>query len=212
MHSPRAVPARRGTESRADTAPVAPGPSFARGLWRIAAADVSSGNRVRLLRDGPATFEAMLELIAGARTSVALEVYIFRSDEVGDRFSKELIAAAGRGVNVRLLVDWIGVRGTSRALFKTMRAGGVDVVIFNPPGLRRWLGLVPRDHRKLLVVDDEVGVTGGVGLGREWLTGVQRRGRSRWRDTAIRIEGPAALDMIETFDNMWRRVTGERIK
>jgi phosphatidylserine/phosphatidylglycerophosphate/cardiolipin synthase-like enzyme len=75
MHSHRAVPARRGTEGRADDAPVAPppGPSFSRGLWRIAAADVSSDNSVRLLRDGPATFDAMIELIDGARTSVALE-------------------------------------------------------------------------------------------------------------------------------------------
>ena len=60
-----------------------PGPSFARGLWRIAAADVSSGNRVRLLRDGPATFDAMIALIEGAKESVSLESYILRSDEVG---------------------------------------------------------------------------------------------------------------------------------
>src|SRR6478609_314143 len=106
MHSHRALPARRG-ESRVDNAPVAPGPSFARGLWRIAAADVSSNNRVRILRDGPATFEAMLELIDRARTSVVLESYIFRSDEVGRRFGDALSQAAARGVAVRLLLDWV---------------------------------------------------------------------------------------------------------
>ncbi len=83
MHSQR-VPARRASESRVDNYPIAPGPSFSRGLWRIAAADVSSDNRVRLLRDGPATFDAMVELIDEARTSVALDSYIFRSDEVGE--------------------------------------------------------------------------------------------------------------------------------
>src|SRR5690349_2017608 len=95
MHSHRAPPARRGAETRVEGAPVAPapGPSFARGLWRIAAADVSSNNRVRLLRDGPATFDAMVELIEQARTSVALESYIFRSDEVGRRFGETLTRA-----------------------------------------------------------------------------------------------------------------------
>ena len=184
-------------------------PSFARGLWRIAAADVSSGNRVTLLRNGPATFEAMLALIDGAERSVSLEGYIFRSDEVGQQFSDALIAAAMRGVSVRLLVDWIGRMGTRYSFFNTMRAAGVDVRIFNPPGFRRWLGLVPRDHRKLLVVDDRAGVTGGIGIGREWKTGVLKRRRAPWRDTGVLIEGAAANDMIQAYERMWRRAKGK---
>ena len=158
-------------------------PSFARGLWRIAAADASSGNRVALLRNGPATFAAMLELIESAERSVCLEGYIFRDDEVGQQFADALIAAAKRGVEVRLLIDWIGRMGTPRSFFNTMRSGGVEVQIFNPPGFRRWLGLVPRDHRKLLVVDNRAGVTGGIGIGREWKTGVLKRRRAPWRDS-----------------------------
>ncbi|HEY2378939.1 MAG TPA: phosphatidylserine/phosphatidylglycerophosphate/cardiolipin synthase family protein [Gemmatimonadaceae bacterium] len=210
MHSHRAVPARRGAEGRLEEAPVvAPiGPSFSRGLWRIAAADVSSDNRVRLLRDGPATFDAMIELIDRARTSVALESYIFRSDEVGHRFGNALAQAAKRGVAVRLLLDYVGVRGTSRAFLRQLARAGVDVKTFNRFGFRPWFGLVPRDHRKLLVVDETVGVTGGVGVGREWTTGVLKRHRSRWRDTAVVIEGPAARDMIGAFETMWRRTVG----
>ena len=185
------------------------GPAFARGLWRIAAADVSSGNRVRLLHDGPETFDEMLELIHNARHSVALESYIFRSDEVGQRFGDALMGAARRGVTVRVLSDWIGGRGTSRKFLRTLRKEGVDLRIFNPPGFRAWLGLVPRDHRKLLVVDDDIGVTGGVGIGREWIAGVAKERRTRWRDSAIRIQGPAAGDMLQAFDNMWRRVSGK---
>lgn len=186
----------------------AAGPSFARGLWRIAAADVSSGNHVRILRDGPATFDAMIDLIEGATRSIALESYIFRSDEVGVRFADALIRAAARGVQVRLLRDWIGGRGTSRKFLRQLERGGIEVAVFNPPGLRRWFGLVPRDHRKLLVVDDAIGITGGVGVGREWTTGVLREHRSRWRDTAVRIEGTAARDMSAAFENMWRRAGG----
>ena len=188
--------------------PSTPGPSFARGLWRIAAADVSSGNRVSLLRDGPATFDAMVGLIDDATSTVDLESYIFRSDEVGRRFADALARAVDRGVTVRLLLDWIGGRGTSRRFIDEIRRRGVKVAVFNSPGLHAWLGLVPRDHRKLLVIDGTVGITGGVGVGREWTTGVLKTHRSRWRDTAVKIEGPAARDMVQAFDNMWRRATG----
>jgi cardiolipin synthase len=181
------------------------GPSFARGLWRIAAADVSSGNRVRLLHDGPETFDDMLELIHAAKESVALESYIFRSDDVGQRFGDALTEAVKRGVTARLLTDWVGGRGTSRKFLTGLRKGGVDVRVFNTPGFRPWLGLLPRDHRKLLVVDESVGITGGVGVGCEWLLGVAKQRRSRWRDSAIRIEGPAAGDMAQAFENMWTR-------
>ncbi|MFI5228135.1 MAG: phosphatidylserine/phosphatidylglycerophosphate/cardiolipin synthase family protein [Gemmatimonadales bacterium] len=198
-------PARGLSLDRGGLDLAAPGPSFARGLWRIAAADVSSGNRVHLLRDGPATFDAMIELIDNAATSVSLESYIFRSDDVGHRFAGALTRAASRGVDVRLILDWIGARGTSRKFIKSLQRAGIKLSVFNPPGFRRWLGAVPRDHRKLLVVDGTVGVTGGVGVGREWMTGVQKLHRSRWRDTSVKIEGPAASDMAQAFDHMWHR-------
>jgi cardiolipin synthase len=188
---------------------IAAGPSFTRGLWRIAAADVSSGNRVALLRDGPATFDAMIALIESAREQVQLESYIVRSDEVGERFAIAMIDAARRGVRVRLLCDWIGMRGTSRSWVARLRAASVDVRVFNRLGFRRWFGIVPRDHRKLLVVDGSTGITGGVGLGVEWTTGVQKKRRQRWRDTAVSIAGAAAVDMSRAFETMWRRAEGK---
>ncbi|MGH7688390.1 MAG: phospholipase D-like domain-containing protein, partial [Gemmatimonadaceae bacterium] len=147
-------------------------PLFSRGLWRIASANVSSGNRVQLLHDGPETFDAMIRLIDEARHSVALESYIFRSDEVGQRFATALKGAAARGVQVRAIMDGIGMLGTSRRYVRDLRQHGVDVRVFTRPGLKLWLGLIPRDHRKLLEVDDRVGITGGLGIGREWMTGV----------------------------------------
>jgi cardiolipin synthase len=202
-------PASDVGERRAAASPgAAAGPSFARGLWRIAAADVSSGNTVRLLHDGPATFAAMLHAIRSAERCIHFECYIFRSDDVGREFAAALIDAAKRGVDVTLLIDWIGVRGTSKALIRQIERSGVKLAYFNPPGFRRWLGLVPRDHRKLLVVDTRVGITGGVGVGREWTTGVDKKHRARWRDTAVLIEGPAAKDMQQAFETMWLRAIG----
>ncbi len=188
--------------------PASTGPSFARGLWRIAAADVSSGNRVRLLHDGPEAFDEMEGLIGDAKHSIAMETYIFRPDEVGQRFGDALSAAVKRGVLVRLLADWVGGRELSKRFLHSLKASGIDLRVFNPPGFRRWFGLMPRDHRKLLVVDDAVGVTGGVGIGVEWTRGVADKRRSQWRDTSIRIEGPAAVDMQQAFDKMWRRASG----
>ncbi len=185
------------------------GVSFARGLWRVAAADVSAGNRPVLLRDGATAFEAMLAVMEHARHTLDFECYIFRgADEVGQRFVQAMIAAVGRGVRVRLLVDWIGGRGTPRRVWKMLRSGGVDVRIFSPIGFRAWLGLLPRDHRKLLVADGKVGITGGIGIGEEWRLGALGPKRRPWRDTVVQIHGPAAEAMERAFDSMWQRAAG----
>ena len=185
------------------------GVSFARGLWRVASADVSAGNQPTLLRDGTAAFDAMIGVIDRARHTLDFECYIFRgNDEVGQRFVQAMLEAAQRGVRVRLLVDWIGGRGTPRRVWKALRAGGVDVRIFSPPGFRAWLGLLPRDHRKLLVADGKVGITGGIGIGEEWRLGAVGPKRTPWRDTVVQIVGPAAEAMERAFDAMWLRAVG----
>jgi cardiolipin synthase len=186
------------------------GPSFARALWRIAAADVSCGNAVTLFDDGATTFDAMIAMIEQARHSVILETYILRNDGVGNRFLAALAAAAARKVHVRLLADWVGARGTSRSYYAALRRAGVDVRIFNPPGWRRWFGIVPRDHRRLLVADGAIGLTGGIGIGDQWQQGILLKRRSPWRDTCVRIVGPAAKDMARAFEGMWRRAAGQR--
>jgi phosphatidylserine/phosphatidylglycerophosphate/cardiolipin synthase-like enzyme len=106
-------------ERRAEA--TAPGPAFARGLWRIAAADVSSGNKVELLHDGPHTFDVMIADIDAAVHSVSLESYILRSDEIGHRFADALTRAVARGVTVRLLTDWIGMRGIRKSFVTGLR-------------------------------------------------------------------------------------------
>ena len=202
-HPPSAPEGPTSLVERRRGAPSA-GPSFSRGLWRIAAADVSSGNDVVLLHDGPATFDAMCALIDAARETIVLEQYIFRSDETGQRIGDALLRARARGVAVRLLTDWIGMRGISSAFLESLTSAGIEHRVFNPPGLRAWFGLVPRDHRKLVVADTAVGITGGVGVGNEWM-GKTKRHRGHWRDTAVRVEGPAAKDMQQAFDTMWDR-------
>jgi cardiolipin synthase len=203
------MPAPGNVDSTSATARNVDRAWIAHRLWRIGAAHVSTGNRVALLRNGPATFDAMLARISAAKEQVSLESYIVHSDAVGERFAPELIAAAQRGVRTRVLYDWIGSRSISHRFVRMLRRGGVEIGVFNRASLTtRWLGLLPRDHRKLLVVDGQAGVIGGIGLGHEWMTGAPRRGRkgSAWRDTAVDIEGPAAADMDRAFERSWDRV------
>ena len=176
----------------------------------MTSADVSEGNDVVLFSDGAATFDAMIELIDNAKESVALESYILRSDAVGARFADALMRAARRGVRSQLLADWFGMRGIGSSYLRTLRAHGVHVRVFSPLGFRRWLGVVPRDHRKLLVVDSSAGITGGIGIGDEWQGGILRKRRLAWRDTCVRIAGPAARDFMAAFGRMWQRAGGER--
>ena len=190
--------------------PLGGGPSFSRALWRMTSADVSEGNNVELFSDGVATFDAMIGMIDRAEKSVALECYILKSDSVGMRFAVALARAAKRGVEVRLLADWFGMRGIKSSYLRNLRRRGVHVRVFNPLGFRPWLGGFPRDHRKLLVVDSTEGLTGGIGIGDEWQGGLLRRRRLAWRDTCIKIAGLAANDLTAAFDHMWRRAAGER--
>jgi cardiolipin synthase A/B len=194
-------------------APVLPergAPSFSRALWRIGAADVSPGNQVALFADGDATFDAMIALIENAKDSVALESYILRDDGVGQRFAAALAAAAASGARVRVLGDWVGMRGTGSRFLRALPPRGVEVRVFSPPGFRPWLGLLPRDHRKVLVVDGKAGLTGGIGISEQWQHGMIRKRRSPWRDRCVRIEGPAAAHLESAFERMWRRAAGER--
>jgi cardiolipin synthase len=186
------------------------GPSFSRALWRMTSADVSEGNDVTLYSDGAATFDAMIEMIDNASQSVALESYILKSDSIGARFADALTRAVKRDVHVQLIADWFGMRGIKSSYLRDLRSNGVHVRVVNPPGWRRWFGAFPRDHRKLLVTDSLFAITGGIGIGDEWQGGILRKRKLAWRDTCVRLIGPAAGDLMSTFNRMWVRAGGER--
>jgi cardiolipin synthase len=186
------------------------GPTLARALWRIAAARVTSGNSVRLLSDGPQTFDAMERLITQAEASVDFEHYYFMDDQIGRRFVDCLAAAARRGVKVRVLIDWLGARHGAKRMLREVNAAGGEVRVFSPPGLRPWLGVLPRDHRKVVVADKRSGITGGIGIGEAWARRLPTPRRAPWRDSGVEISGPGATDLARAFLMMWRKAGGER--
>ena len=140
---------------------VIPRPAALRKLLRASDVRFTRGNRVELFRDGRSGLDAMLAAIEGARHRVHLESYIFRADEIGQRFLRALTSRARAGVEVRLLFDGVGSLGLPPAALAELRAAGGDAVAFNPLG-RIWPRWAPRrrDHRKILIVDDERGLHG----------------------------------------------------
>ncbi len=175
-----------------------------------------AGNRVTLLFDGPATVQAMMDAAREATTSINLETYIFDRDEVGLQFAELLLEKRRQGVVVNLIVDGVGTIGTPREFFDHLRAGGINVLVFNPvnPAKRpgRWQ-LNNRDHRKIMVVDGKVAFTGGINISSSYAnSSLFRRSMKAeaseseevgWRDTHIKIEGPAVAPLQWAFIDNW---------
>ena len=171
------------------------------------------GNRVELLVDGPATFAAMAAAICAARTRIDMESYEF-DDGAGAQFASLLLAARSRGVAVNLIYDAWGALDTQAALFERLRAGGVQVLEYNPmrPNSRVPVDVNRRDHRKLLCVDGQVCITGGVNISKVYQNAPAPRGTEAedqaWRDTDVRIEGPVAAQFEHFYLETWRAQQG----
>jgi cardiolipin synthase A/B len=161
------------------------------------------GNAVQLLIDGPNAYRAMLEVIGQATRWVHFENYIIRSDAAGWRFAERLAARAREGVKVRVLYDWLGSIGTARGFWNYLRKAGVEVRTFHPPQLVDVVTNVSRNHRKLVVADGTQAVLGGLCIGCEW-TGENHTGGQPWRDTAVKVHGPAAALLDQSFASVWQ--------
>lgn len=180
-------------------------------------ADLVRGNAARLLVDGPATFAAMKAAIETARGRVLLESYIIEDEGVAAEFAELLKRKAAAGVAVALLYDTVGSFGTDAAYFTDLQAAGVAVCAFNPVNpLKRlgYWGINHRDHRKLLVVDEESAFTGGINISRVYSSGSFGGSRARdradapsaigWRDTQIELRGPVVPVLAGTFAQVWQ--------
>jgi cardiolipin synthase A/B len=168
------------------------------------------GHRLRLLRDGPEAFPAMLAAIEEAEREVFLEMYWFGSDQMGWRFADALMRKARQGCDVRVIYDAVGSWESSWEMFDALREAGCGVFEYNPiaPWRHRFhLGVVNhRNHRKVLVVDGRVGFTGGINIGDPWASVAE--GGQHWRDDVIRVEGRAVPFMRELFVLTWRQLEG----
>lgn len=180
-------------------------PDFRRAFGSLLGPSIVGGNRIRTLQNGDAIFGAMLDAIGRARASVTFEQFIFR-DEIGLAFCNAMSDAAKRGVEVRVLLDWVGAKEIDTDALDCLRDSGAQVELYHQPALRHLGRLNNRTHRKLMVVDGRFGYTGGACVGREWTGDAQDP--EHWRDTHYEVEGPVVAQMQSAFVDNWIKTSG----
>lgn len=168
-----------------------------------------AGCEVTVLRDGEETYPAMLAALAAARETICFETYILVADATGDRFKAALMERARAGVAVRVIYDAVGSFGLPGAWVEELRAAGAEVSEFNPIApWRARFRLSHRDHRKIIVVDNQVAFTGGLNIAREYASVAD--GGVGWHDMHCRVTGPIVLDLARMFRRSWLRAGGAR--
>lgn len=182
-------------------------PQFQRTMNSVFGSDLTPGHRIETLLNGDAIFPSMLDAIAGATDTVNFLTYIYWSGEIAEVFAAALAAKAREGVEVRVLLDWVGSIPFEQRLIDIMEGAGVEVHRFRP---LKWYSIDRvnnRTHRKLLIVDGTLGFTGGVGIGDQWRG--DARNPDEWRDNHYRVEGPVVADMQAAFAENWLEATNE---
>jgi len=160
-----------------------------------------SHNQLEVLRNGIEIFPAMLAAIADAERTIDLCTFVYWTGDIAERFAEALAARARDGLRVRVLIDGVGSLKMPDRLSQLMRDAGADVRVFRPPATLRLWRIDHRTHRKLLICDDRVGFTGGVGIAAEWQG--DARNPDEWRDTHVRIEGRAVDGLCGAFLSNW---------
>lgn len=171
------------------------------------------GNAITLLQDGPATYAAMTAAITSAVRRIDMESYQFDTAAAA-KFAPLLIKKSAQGVQVHLIYDAWGSMAANTALFDQLRQGGVQVISYNPLGANGKVDLDfnRRDHRKLLVVDGTVAITGGVNVTGVYLNPEGSTSndpeKMEWRDTDVRIEGPVVAQFEALWEKTWKEQHG----
>ena len=191
---------------RVKTSLAAGNPVFPGYLAKLSGHPLTSGDSYTVLTDGDATFPAMLAAIEAAKHRVAFEGYIYNSDsDVARKFSDAFEAAARRGVEVRLVFDSFGAKVSKDDISRLERAG-CQLGWFNPVRSRSIEEVNYRTHRKALIVDGEVAFVGGIGIDDQWAHDTEKE--RKWRDTHVKVVGPAATDIEAAFNENWIETGG----
>lgn len=204
----------RGTAVRhvrgvgADGTPVAPAePQFPLGITLLTGAVLAPGNRVELALDGDGTFPRLWDDLRAAQRFILFQSYYGNPGAVADSLREILIERARAGVRVFVLYDAFGFQAGSRRDIEILRAAGVNAVPFRPLRLSNLYVLQNRSHVRAVVIDGEVGWTGGFGIDDKWLG--DGRSPGAWRETNVRFAGPAVLQLQAAFVAAWTEATGD---
>ena len=186
---------------------VSPRQAHAAELMRRIGEPLMPGNRVELLKDGPAAFASMFEAIAQARDHINIESYTIDAGGPGEELARLLVKRCADGVRVNLLFDSVGSLMTSADYFGGLRRAGVSLCEYNP--VQRWRALLGkalhlRNHRKLMVIDGRIGFIGGMNISTVYGIG-SSLDEPGWHDLHLRIEGPVVGRLQQLFTRHWQR-------
>jgi len=170
-------------------------------LEAVLGVPVTTGNEIEVLKNGDQIFPAMFEAIDAAERSIDFLTFVYWNGDIGKEFADHLSAKARAGVRVRVLLDAAGAWELDTEVVDGMDEAGCDVRWFRPIKARGALQANNRTHRKLLVCDEVVAFTGGVGIADVW-TGDARK-EDEWRDTHFRLVGPAVAGLRGAFFDNW---------
>lgn len=169
------------------------------------------GNKIEALFDGDETYPAMLEAISNARLSITFATYIFDNDVWGRRFADAFAETAARGVEVRVLIDAAGLRYSMPSIFRYLKKRNVKVQRFLPTLVPPHIMSVNlRNHRKVMVVDGEVGFTGGINIRDNHV--VSDGPKFPTKDLHFRVQGPVVAHLQEVFAHDWHFSTRENLR
>jgi cardiolipin synthase len=174
---------------------------YRRALEGLIGVPATEGNQVDVLRNGDRIFPAMLEAIRGAASTIDFLTFVYWQGSIGREVAAALTERAAAGVRVRVLLDAVGALTMDRSLVAGMGAAGAQVEWFRPVNKVRIWENNHRSHRKVLICDERLAFTGGVGIADEWRG--DARDASEWRDTHFRITGPAVDGLRAAFVQNW---------
>ena len=176
-------------------------PVFPDYVAALTGSGITRGDEYQILVNGVEIFPALLDAIRGARRRISFETYIYDTGAVAGEFTTALADAAARGVEVRVIVDAVGASAMEREHVDRLQRAGVQIGTFNPV---KWYSIEEinyRTHRKILVIDGDVAFTGGVGVADHWLGDADAP--EHWRDTHLRLTGPAVTMLEAGFYENW---------
>ena len=173
----------------------------------------TKSNEVKLLMSGKEKFADMFEAIRQAKSSVHLEYFNFRNDSIAGLLFDILREKRKEGVEVRAVFDGFGNDSNNQPLkkshLKALHEDSIEIYEFDPIRFP-WVNHIwPRDHRKIVVIDGEIGYTGGMNVADYYLVGTEQVGE--WRDMHCRIEGPAVNELQDIFIRFWEKLTKEKL-
>lgn len=169
---------------------------------------LTEGNHYEVLTNGDQFFPAMLDAIRQAKRRISFETYVYKKGTMAEQFTAAFEEAARRGVQVHLIIDSVGGE-TERAHKERLQNAGCTVAMFNTPSWYQLEELNYRTHRKILVVDGEVGFTGGAGVADYWMGHAQDK--EHWRETQFRMRGPIVTLLEAAFYENFAEATGTEV-